>query len=290
GQLIEQQQDGTGMNGEGQNHASSLRLGDITYSNCFPIHARLLDAPGPADPELVRGVPSHLNRLLRQGEIDVSPSSSIEFARNADRYRILPDLVIGSRGPVRSILFRSRHHPTKLGGRRVALPSASATSVILLKILLKRHWKVTPEFVWFDQSHEDPIHGGEDAALYIGDVALRLENDDTVPFSFDLGEVWHRATGLPFAFAVWQASGGTPAALHELHELLIDSRQFFYENQSRLAEDFSEHYDLPGPLLDHYWGGLSYVLDAEMIEGLRTFYRYAAELGELPSEPELRWA
>lgn len=277
------------MIGDGPNSASGLRLGDITYSNCFPVHARLLDEPRPTDPALVRGVPSYLNGLLREGAIDVAPSSSIEFARNSDRYRILPDLVIGSRGPVRSILFRSHLHPSELDGRRVALPSASATSVVLLKILLHRHWKVTPEFTWFDQSQADPFADGAEAALYIGDVALRLENNLTVPFNFDLGEVWHQATGLPFAFAVWQASSGTPPALEELHGLLVESRRYFYEHHTRLAGDFSDHYDLPGPLLDDYWSGLTYVLDAEMEEGLRTFYRFATELGELPSEPRLRW-
>lgn len=277
------------MHGDGTNSAAGLRLGDITYSNCFPVHARLLDDPRPTDPGLVRGVPSHLNRLLKEGAIDVAPSSSIEFARNSDRYRILPDLVIGSRGPVRSILFRSHVHPTKLEGQRVALPSASATSVVLLKILLHRHWQVTPQYFWFDQSQDDPFAQGAKAALYIGDVALRLEDDRTMPFRFDLGEVWYQATGLPFAFAVWQASGGSSHALEELQALLIESRQYFDEHQTRLAADFSGHYDLPGPLLDDYWGGLTYVLDEEMVEGLRTYYRFAAELGELPGEPQLRW-
>src|SRR5690606_38567426 len=150
-----------------------LRLGDIIYSNCFPVHARLIDRPREGDPKLVPGPPSLLNRLLSEREIDVSPSSSIEYARNADRYRILPDLVIGSRGPVRSILFLSRRDPSRLDGKVVALPSASATSVVLLQILLRLHWETTPSFVWFDQASNDPFAAGAEAALFIGDVALR---------------------------------------------------------------------------------------------------------------------
>src|SRR5690606_35674709 len=115
-------------------------------------HARLLDQPAAGDPRLIAGVPSRLNALLSRGEIDVAPSSSIEYARSRGSYLILPDLVIGSRGAVRSILFLSRLEADKLHRRRVAIPSASATSVVLLKILLATHWGVEPEYVWFDQA------------------------------------------------------------------------------------------------------------------------------------------
>ena len=102
--------------------------------------------------------------MLASGEIDVAPCSSIEFARHADGYRVLPDLVIGSRGPVRSILFLSDRDPASLAGERVAIPTASATSVVLLKILLKIRWGVTPETFWFDQATEDPFARGASAA------------------------------------------------------------------------------------------------------------------------------
>lgn len=267
----------------------ALRLGDITYSNCFPVHARLIDRPRAGDPLLVRGVPSLLNRLLREGEIDVAPSSSIEYARNPDRYRILPDLVIGSRGPVRSILFLTRCDPSQLDGRVVALPSASATSVVLLKILLRLHWETSPSFTWFDQATENPFLSGADAALFIGDVALLPGLHESIPFRCDLGDVWYAATGLPFAFAVWQASGGSPAQLATLRSLLVESRDYFEGNHARLSVDFSDHFGLPAPLLDDYWRGLVYHLDDSMQEGLRHFYRLAADIGELDRVPDLAW-
>ena len=194
-----------------------LRLGHIVYSNCFPVHARLLDVGAPEWIDIVQGVPSHLNALLERGEIDVAPCSSIEFARNADRYRVLPDLVIGARGPVRSIVFATTRPPQELDGALVAMPTASATSVVLLKVLLRLRWGVQPRFRWFDQAAEDPFAAGADAALFIGDVALRTDLYPRVPLRFDLGEQWWAHTGLPFAFAVWQAGGGSDDALRRLH-------------------------------------------------------------------------
>lgn len=269
----------------------ALRLGHIIYSNCFPVHARLMDCAPPPGIDIVQGVPGVLNGMLDRGEIDVAPCSSIEYARHPEGYRILPDLVIGSRGPVRSILFLSRVDPAELGDdATVAMPTASATSVVLLKILLAKKWGVRPKTVWFDQAKEDPFAAGADAALFIGDVALRDGLYPGLPHRYDLGEVWWNTTGLPFAFAVWQAAGGSDDQLRELHRALVDSRAYGYEHRRDLAVRWAEHFGFTPDFLDSYWAGLSFELDAPMLEGLRTYYRYAAEIGEIPQAPELRWA
>ncbi|MGI9180232.1 MAG: menaquinone biosynthetic enzyme MqnA/MqnD family protein [Longimicrobiaceae bacterium] len=271
-------------------HAETLRLGHIVYSNCFPVHARLLARPEPGDPLLVEGIPSRLNELLARGEIDVAPCSSIEYAWHAERYRILPDLVIGSRGAVRSILFLSRRAPEELHGRTVALPTASATSVVLLKILLRLRWDAAARFVWFDQAREDPFAGGADAALFIGDVALRSDLFPSLSVRLDLGEEWWEHTGLPFAFAVWQAGSGSPGALARLHALLVASRAYFAAHRAELAERYAASFGFPAARLVRYWSDLAFELDPPMVKGLETFYQLAAEVGEIPRAPGLRWS
>jgi chorismate dehydratase len=268
---------------------SRLRLGHITYSNCFPVHARLIDRPRPGDPVRVEGIPSYLNERLARGEIDVAPCSSIEFARHADVYRVMPELVIGSRGAVRSILLLSTRPPAELGPCSVGLPTASATSVVLLKILLRIRWEVSPEFFWFDQAREDPFARGAEAALFIGDVALRPGLHTELPVRLDLGEEWLLETGLPFAFAVWQVGKVDPDAARQLRRLLVESRAYGLERRAELAERYAAGFGFDAPLLDGYWRDLSYQLDAPMEQGLHTFYRLAAEIGEIPAVPELRW-
>ena len=269
--------------------AGEVRLGHISYSNCFPVHAGLIDRGTPEGVVLVEGIPSQLNGLLERGEIDVAPCSSIEFARHAERYRLLPDLVIGSRGAVRSILLLSRRPPAELDGLRVALPTASATSVVLLKVLLRSRWGVAPELFWFDQARDDPFALGADAALFIGDVALRADLHPRLPVRLDLGAEWTEHTGLPFAFAVWQAGSGAGADLRRLHAALLESRRYGVENRAELARRYAAHFGFPAAMLEAYWGGLAYELDAPMLEGLTTFYRMAAEIGEILAAPELRW-
>lgn len=273
-----------------EENGERLRLGHIVYSNCFPVHARLLDRGAPGWIRIVEGVPGRLNGLLEAGEIDVAPCSSIEFARNADRYRVLPDLVIGSRGPVQSIIFASTRPPETLDDALVAMPTASATSVVLLKVLLRLRWGVRPRFRWFDQAVEDPFAAGADAALFIGDVALQPDLYPHVPHRFDLGAEWWDHTGLPFAFAVWQAGGGSDDLLRRLHAELLESRAYGLAHREELAARWAGHFGFGVEFLDRYWAGLTYELDDSMLQGLMTFYRLAAEIGEIPEAPQLHFA
>src|SRR5678815_6088835 len=81
-----------------------------------------------------RGVPTDLNARLLAGELDLAPISSIEYARNADRLRLLPRLCVSSEGAVDSIQLVSRKPLEQV--RVVAITPESATSVVLTKVLL----------------------------------------------------------------------------------------------------------------------------------------------------------
>ena len=106
-----------------------IRLGRISYVNMAPVFYRL-----EAEVEEVQGVPTELNRRLLAGEIDLAPISSIEYARNADRLRLLPRLCVSSEGAVDSIQLVSRCRSSR--SRSVAVTPESATSVVLTKVLL----------------------------------------------------------------------------------------------------------------------------------------------------------
>lgn len=267
-----------------------LRIGHIIYSNCFPVHARLLAGRPHPGVELVRGVPSELNRGLAESRIDLAPCSSIEYARHADRYRVVPDFTIASDGPVRSILLETTGPVEALDGRTVALPTASATSVVLLRLLLETRAGITPCYQSFDQRSEDPFAAGAEAALWIGDDALHRSAATDRPL-LDLGQAWHDWTGLPFAFAVWQTSAGTgrDRELADAHGLLLESLAFFHERAEMLAREYAAHFGVDAAVLLDYWHSLEYRLDDRVIRGLSRFYQLAAEIGETPAVPQIRW-
>lgn len=263
-----------------------LRLGHIDYSNCIPVHAALLDDP-PAWLEIERGVPAQLNADLAARRIDVAPCSSIEYARHAD-YRLLPGLMIGADGPVESILLECAVPPQELDGRAVAVPTASATSVVLLRLLLEKRWNVRPRYQWFAQENE--VFPNADAALWIGDAALRRA-PPAGRSVLDLGAAWKEWTGLPFAFALWQTSAGSArdAELLDLHARLLDAAARVERDADALAARFAPALGLEASRLARYWRGLRYRLDDDAIRGVQRFFDLAAELGEAPAPPALRW-
>lgn len=269
-----------------------MRLGHIEYSNCLPVHARLIAEAPPAGTSVLTAVPSVLNAALACGEIDVAPCSSIELARHAGDYRVLPDFVIGADGPVHSIMLESTAALTALDGAHVAVPTASATSVVLLRILLELRLGVRPRFSWYEQGDAvDPIEAGAHAVLRIGDVALRRR----VPAgrrAHDLGELWTGWTGLPFAFAVWQARAAVDgtAELARLHAALVDSRRWFRAHDERLAREWAAPFGIAEDRLLAYWRSLQYDLDGRMQRGLLHYYALAATLGEAGPVPALPWA
>jgi len=267
-----------------------IRLGHIDYSNCVPVHARLLSEPGAAGVEIVTGVPADLNARLAAGELDVAPASSIEYVRHRTEYRLLPDLAIGSDGAVRSISLESAVPVESLGSALVCVPGASATSVVLLRILLEVFRGLQPRYQWYDQDDAaDPIREGAVAVLRIGDVALR-RSAPPGRVVLDLGADWNRWTGLPFVYAVWQARREVPAAeLGRLYDRLRESREWFVRGAARLAELYAPRFRLAPDVLLGYWSSLRYDLDERMQRGLLEFYRLAERVGE-PTAPALEWA
>jgi chorismate dehydratase len=259
-----------------------IRLGHIDYSNCVPVHALLLEQGAPGV-ELVRDVPSGLNAALASGAIDVAPCSSIEYARHADEYAILPGHAIGSAGPIQSIILESAVPLDQLDGAVVALPTASATSAVLLRVLLELRTGVCPRYVWFDQAGtRDPIAEGAAAALRIGDIALRRPTEPGLT-AVDLAAEWWAWTGLPFAFAVWQVRRDADRAeVRRLAGLLQESRSWFGEHAERLAVRFAPAFGLTSNRLLQYWHSLRFDLDPAMQQGLLHFYELAAQIDEAP--------
>ena len=149
-----------------------VRVGRIPYANLFPIFSMLDEAPGSPRYEFVYGVPSLVNRLLREGEVDVSPSSSIEYLRREDAYVLMEGHSISSFGPIGSILLFSKRPIETLDGLTVLTTSQSETSVALLAVTLKKFYDCDCSLRLTDAALPEAIQSSP-ACLLIGDDALR---------------------------------------------------------------------------------------------------------------------
>ena len=246
----------------------SLRLGRIGYVNMAPVFYRL-----DYDVEEVVGVPTELNRMLLDGELDVAPISSIAYARNAEQLRLLPRLCVSSEGAVDSIQLISRVPLDRI--QTVAVTPESATSVVLTKVLLP------------DAVHV-PLGEEAEAKLLIGDAALKSAFEDPTPHH-DLGRLWLERTGLPMVFAVWAAPDPPNPELIDLEEALVASVRAARAEPETLAYESAERYGYPAGFLARYFEKLRYRFGPRERAGLYTFLELAHEVGELDEVPELRF-
>jgi chorismate dehydratase len=266
------------------------RVGHIQFLNCLPIYYGLVKGSGILDLDLVKGTPTELNSLLLSGELDISPISSIEYARNADDLILFPGPTVSCRGPVQSILLVSRYPIEDLDGRHIGLTSTSATSQILLKVLLEEEYKVRPRYFSFGEDLDDALARG-DAALLIGDRALENRSPGRGLKVFDLGEKWHRATSLGMVFAVWAVRreflSRYPELTCHVWKLFQNSIEYCTANLDQIAADASRWEKFPASFLEDYFRTLTFGFEDDLRQGLLLFYRLATSAGYLPSVPTL---
>ncbi len=268
-----------------------LRIGRIDYANCTPIFHALQEHFPCDDYTFVGGVPARLNGLLASGEIDICPSSSIEYALHPDRYLILPDLSISSSGPVASVLLFSRTAPEALDGQEIMLSAESATSVNLLKILMAKRFGCSCRFTVSYQQPAEALRTAP-AMLLIGDAALRSSMAETGLRVYDLGSLWYEWTGLPFVFALWfctrVAAQERRREVQVLAERLVQSKTYAGRERERIAAASPEVAWMGRERLIAYWrDNIAYELGMAQQKGLRLFYDLSAELGLIPRAPEL---
>jgi chorismate dehydratase len=245
-----------------------IKLGRISYVNMAPVFYRV-----DAEVEEVLGVPTELNRMLIDGDLDTAPISSIEYARNADKLRLLPRLCVASEGAVDSIQLVSRKPLEQV--RVVAVTPESATSVALTKILL-------PE------AEQVPLGEDADAKLLIGDAALKSAFEDPTPH-YDLGRLWLERTGLPMVFAVWACPEPVADGLADLEDALVSSVRQARAEPELLAFEAAEQYGYPAGFLARYFEKLRYRFGPRERAGLYTFLELARDAGLLETVPELRF-
>lgn len=269
---------------------SALNLGIVGYLNCFPL-LYPLTRQNTLFANVVSGPPSELNKKFIEGNLDITPISSIEYARHAKDCLILPNVSIAADGSVLSILLISKYPIKELNNKTVALTSSSATSVALLKILLQLHFHVQPQYKTMQPKLEDMLKEA-DAALLIGDDALREGLGYQKAYVYDLGEIWKEMTGLPMVYALWvmkeNFARNNSDAVAEVSQAMQQAKAWALNNKSTVLDAEQEKYDFSLTLLDKYFETIRYDFDERYQEAVLTYYTYANKCGLLGEVPSLK--
>lgn len=267
------------------------RLGKIGYLNVLPIYHPLEVGLIENDFDFISGPPSMLNQLMDQGELDISAASSIEYARHHEKYYLVPDIAIGSRGPVQSVLLLSRVPTQELEGKTILVSSQTHTSHALLQVLLNEMWMVNVEFITGDASAMLKDGKRPDAILAIGDEALNLRYHPDYPHRTDLGEAWRDMTGLPFIFGVWLVQRDKADADMKRTwkgcKTLIKAKEWGTCHLQSMCTLASESSCLTQTEMCSYFDGLVYDFGEREQQGLMLFYDYLKKNDLIETAPDL---
>lgn len=256
--------------------ANTLRVGAVNYLNAKPLVEGLTDfAPNIS---LSLDLPSRLADQLAAGAIDVGLIPVAEFFRG-DGYSYVPNVAIGSRGPVLSVTLFSKRPWDEI--RSVTLDEGSRTSAALTRILLRKRYGVRPTFEQLPiDSPADDL--STDAVLLIGDRAMRA----CLPgyrFAYDLGEEWAAWTGLPMVFALWAVRRGVE--LGEAEFAFHRAKEHGLANAGPIAQREAPLLGLDAGYCRRYLSNvIRYDLGPRELEGMARFRELCAEL-EAPRKP-----
>lgn len=232
-------------------------------------------------------VPSRCAEELKTGLADVGIIPAAAYT-SIPGLVVIPEIAIASKNAVRSILLISKVPLEKI--RSVATDDSSRTSAALVEIFLRKFVGTNPGFRRQKAVLQEMLQW-HDAALLIGDPALQANTEGY--YVYDLAEQWRRWTGRPFVFAFWAVRKASIAGLdHQLdiNRIFQQSRENGLKNLDAIVTEWSGRLGLPaGMVRDYLAQNIDYCLDAENLEGLQLFYRYAAEYKILPKAPELQF-
>ncbi|MFN0171681.1 MAG: menaquinone biosynthetic enzyme MqnA/MqnD family protein [Bryobacteraceae bacterium] len=261
-----------------------LKLCSVDFLNSAPLVWGLLHGPQRGLFDLRFEVPSVCADLLRAGEVDIGNVPVIEYARQG--LTLLRGAGVACHGPVRSILLISRVPFESI--RTLAADTSSRTSTQLARIILARRYGAFPELLPRPPALE-PMLAEADAALIIGDPALRIDPRKGKCRVLDLGGEWVEMTGLPMVFAVW--AGRQEAATAEVEDSLRASCRYGLEHLEEVIVSESAARGLPPDLSREYLTShIVNELGHRDYQGMELYLRYAHEMGAIEDAGEERLA
>jgi chorismate dehydratase len=231
--------------------------GMIDYLNLVPLACELKQKVAIA----MCPTPAVLNALFAARHVSYAPCSSVCLL---DGNQLLAPVGVAADGPVKSVYLavQRRIDPADV---RVRFSSASATSVILAKLLLNAwnwQWRV---------DDRDP-----DVELIIGDEALQKK--EQFAEVLDLGLEWKSWTGLPFVFAAWQCKTQSPAAAMFLEEAAAKAEIGMRQDPELYLRAIKRQVAVPHDIIVDYWQTITYTLSASHLQGLELFLTKARQL------------
>jgi len=247
------------------------RVCAVSFLNTTPLVWGMLHGPQYGIFELDFRLPSGCAEQLVSGAADIGLIPSFELTKQD--LEIISGVGIACHGAVRSILLVSSRAASEI--RTLAVDSSSRTSVQLARIILNRRYGVEP-VITAHTPDLDAMLKAADAALIIGDPALRIEPVGLPYRVYDLGTEWVEMTGLPMVFAVW--AGRRASLTPPVAEAFRESCRYGLARIEEIVAAESPRRGFSARLVREYLTNhIVHELGPRDYQGMELFLRYARE-------------
>lgn len=264
-----------------------VRLGVVDFLNTAPLISGMERVDGI---EFVHKVPSDLIGCLERNEVDIALASSIDYQRSAIDLRILPVGVLSSEGETLTVRLCSRRPIEDI--EEVHCDTDSHTSVVLLQIVLKQEYGISPKIVPTN-IRSILCNGSEwpETVLIIGDKVVTSEPKLAPKHKLDLGQAWMNQTGLPFVFAAWIGRENLDQKLVDRAGIMLDRQR--RHNSLRVEQVVSTHAVnrgwKPEAAFEYLTKHMRYSFTRQHGESLSLFFELAASCSLIESPRPVRY-
>ena len=238
------------------------KLSVVSYLNTIPFIYGLKQYGLDKKLDISFDIPSACAEKLLSKKVDIGLVPIVVLKQLEDA-QIISDYCIGANGPADTVCLFSDVSFDAVEG--ILLDYQSRTSVELLKILLKEHWRISPKLIEANENYETQI-SGKTAGLIIGDRAFHFQ--DKFKYAYDLSDIWKQMTGLPFVFACWIANKELDEGFKKEFNNALKFGVENIEESIKSAVDIYSHCKNPQDYLNNK---ISYLLDEDKRKGMELF-------------------
>lgn len=242
-----------------------LKISAVSYLNTFPFVYGIRRSGFLKDYRLDLDIPSLCAEKLKNGVVDVA-LIPVGALTDLASYDFVTDFCIGAVNTVKTVLLLS-HKPVHQI-QTIGLDYDSRTSVKLVKVLAKHHWKIEPSYINLLPGQALKNQGYE-AVVAIGDKTFDLVKN--YPYRYDLAEEWIKLTSLPFVFAAWVTTKKLPL---QLQQTLNQSLEYGTTHIEETLEFFKDKLPAGEDCKSYLEKNISYSFDKPKRDGLELFLNY----------------
>lgn len=216
-------------------------------------------------------MPSRCADLLANAQMEFALVPVIEYQR-IENVKLVPDVCVGSREKVRSVVLTSRLNNLKKI-RTVALDESSRTSAALVKIVFREFLGFEPAWTTCSPDIKEMLREN-DAALIIGDPGMTFARDNLQVW--DIAALWRENTGHGFVFAMWMAGEKADAETRDF----VLARDEGLANIEQIVAEYAHKTQLPADEIGEYLTqNIVFQVDEDLKRGMQLYFELAYKHG-----------